>query len=60
MSAFELGLGVYAACVDFELRLGALLGLTYRDVTAASWLSSCAKRSTPRSSIVACSDTPVL
>ena len=30
MTLYALGLGVYAACVDFELRLGALLGLTYR------------------------------
>lgn len=34
MTAFEIGLSIYATCVDFELRLGALLGLTYRDVNA--------------------------
>jgi len=34
LTLYALGLGVYAACVDFELRLGALLGLTYRDVNA--------------------------
>lgn len=30
----ELGLAVYAACVDFELALGKLLGVGYRDVNA--------------------------
>lgn len=30
----ELGLSAYALCVDFELALGRLLGLGYRDVNA--------------------------
>ena len=34
MTLYALGLGAYAACVDFELGLGALLGVTYRDVNA--------------------------
>ena len=29
-----LGLAAYALCVDFELALGKLLGLGYRDVNA--------------------------
>jgi hypothetical protein len=30
----EIGLSLYALCVDFELALGRLLGLGYRDVNA--------------------------
>lgn len=29
-----LGIGVYAACVDFMINLAALLGMTYRDTNA--------------------------
>ncbi len=30
----ELGLAIYAACVDFMLNLAALTGVTYRDSNA--------------------------
>lgn len=29
-----LGVGIYAACVDFMINLAALLGMTYRDSNA--------------------------
>lgn len=31
----RLGFGLYAACVDFLLRVAAALGITYRDANAA-------------------------
>ncbi len=37
MSAFFLrgGIAIYAACVDFLLKVAASLGITYRDANAA-------------------------
>lgn len=34
MSVEELARALYFACVDFELRVANLLGVTYRDVNA--------------------------
>ncbi len=31
----RLGFGLYAACVDFLLRVASALGITYRDANAA-------------------------
>lgn len=34
MNALGIGMRVYCACVDFELRVAKLLAISYRDVNA--------------------------